>query len=237
MREEDESEAIPTTHRAGKMTFSRSRRLRDQCWAAIEERVKARLKEHVGEILEWWAYDDEEVARENRDDRPAAVVFGPRGLCFATPAFDGERPVYVISGYLLDPVSARRFPIAHRPQHGPPHRPGWAAKPEPAPQARPGTHLVDIGLPDEARELLGNLPARVQSLLQGPFTSGQRVDNCGWYYEGDERRLAVFTVFLAGDRDVTLVTGTSTVPPARTSAGAHWDLVCHQATVVGRRGM
>jgi hypothetical protein len=216
-----EGEAIPTAHEARPLAFSWDARLRQHCWDGLEEKVRARLLENAGNIIAWWAFDEPE-------GRPSAIVFGERELCFATPHFADDRSVYLISGYLLDSASARRRHVEHMP--GP-------AVERVRHSAAHGTRLVDIGLPDDARAVLGNLPLQVQDALQGPFAAGQRVEDCRWYYEGDERHLSVFIVFLAGSSTVTLATGTKVIPQGHTDATAHWQLVCHQATVIGRRGL
>lgn len=209
---------IPTRHEAGPITFAWGARLRDECWQALEPRVRDRLHQYAGEVICWWAADDTAAGR------PSATVFGSRELCFATPSFNGDRPVYVISGYLLDPASSRthRIPSGHGPETG----------------LRSGENVreVDIGLPDEVRGMLGNLPPRAQTLLQGPFTGGRRVESHGWHYEGDERTLTFFALYLAGANSITLATGTKSVPPGNPGAPPEWDLTCHQARVIGHRG-
>jgi hypothetical protein len=216
-----EGEAIPTAHEARPMALSWDARPRQHCWDGLEEKVRARLLENAGNVIAWWASDEP-------GGRPSAIVFGERELCFATPQFAEDRPVYLVTGYLLDPASGRRSHVEHKP--GP-------VVDRVRQSAAPGTRLVDIGLPDDARGVLGNLPPRVQDALQGPFAAGQRVENCSWYYEGDERDLGVFIVFLAGGSTVTLATGTKIIPPGHTDATAQWNLVCHQAAVIGRRGL
>ncbi len=152
---------VPTRQEAGPITFTWGARLRDECWRALEPPVRDRLHQHAGEVICWWAADDSTTGR------PTATVFGSRELCFATPSFDGERPVYVISGFLLDPALSRTYRI----------NPGQG----PETDLRSGEDLdkVDIGLPDEVRGMLGNLPPRAQTFLQGPFTGGRHVQNYG----------------------------------------------------------
>lgn len=63
------------------------------------------------------------------------------------------------------------------------------------------------------------------------------MENHGWYGEGDERTLSFFALYLAGAETVTMATGAKTVPPENPGASPEWDLTCHQARVIGRRGL
>ncbi|GAA1802210.1 hypothetical protein [Actinomadura chokoriensis] len=209
---------IPTRHEAGPVTFAWGARLRDECWRALDPRVRDRLHQHAGEVICWWAADDPAVGR------PSATVFGSRELCFATPSFDGERPVHLISGYLLDPASSRTYRIDP------------AQTSEAGLRSGENMHEVDIGLPEEVRGMLGNLPPRAQTLLQGPFTGGRHVESHGWHYEGDERTLNFFALYLAGAESITMATGTKSAPTRDPGGPAQWNLICRQARVIGHRG-
>lgn len=139
----------------------------------------------------------------------------------------------MITGYRIDPASIRRTEVVHRPS---PHPEPPSARP-PALRAGPGVRPVDIGLSDEARGVLGNLPVRAQDALQTPFTVTRTVERCDWYYQGDERHLEVFVCYLASRRTVTVATGSMHIPPGHTARSAHWTLTCHQASVIGVRGL
>lgn len=216
-----ELEAVPTTHEARPIDMAWGARIRRPCWESLEDRVRTRLLQNAGTVIDWWASD-------GPDGRPSAVVLGERELCFADPVFIDDRPVYLVTGYMLDPASIRRFG----------GRPGPKPVDDPVRQvAPPGTRLVDIGLEDDVRGVLGNLPAHVQDALQAPFTSGRRVERYGWYGEGDERHLDVFVVFLAGPHAVTAATGALLHHSGHTGTTTQWTLTCHQAAVVGRRGL
>lgn len=138
----------------------------------------------------------------------------------------------MITGYRLDPASIRRTEVVHRP--------GPGTEPPPARPARPsgsGVRLVDIGLSDEARGVLGNLPVRAQDALQLPFAATRTVERCDWYYQGDEQRLEVFVCCLASRHAVTVAAGSMHIPPGHTARSAHWTLTCYQASVTGLRGL
>jgi hypothetical protein len=220
-----DAETDPTRHRAGPLPFAWGARPRDECWAALDEPVRARLEAYAGEIIDRWAYDQD---HQQGEGGRVAGVFGTQGLCTATRTNDEGGPRYVVSGYRLDPRSVLTRSIKHRPD------PAARLRRAPA-AAAPETQPIDIGLSDEVGGLLGNLPPRAQAFLQAPFVTGRRVADFGWYYEGDERRLDVFIIYLVGEHDVTFATGTKDLPPGHVAATAHWDLVCHQATVIGRQ--
>jgi hypothetical protein len=121
--------------------------------------------------------------------------------------------------------------------HRPPPYATTAAPYGPAGGTGPGASAgAGIGLDREAEGLLGNLPPRVQELLQTPFSAERPVLRHGWAYEGFEHRLDMFMVYLAGSRDVTVATGTKVVPAGHTDATAHWSLTCYRASVARRIG-
>ncbi|WP_188196104.1 hypothetical protein [Nonomuraea sp. SYSU D8015] len=211
------------------MGFDHGVRLREECWKSLGERVRARLEELTGRTLGWYATED----RSDPGDRRKAVVFGERGLCLAEPRIDTQhRPVYSITGYLLDPTSFRSKQIDHRPA---PDRD--AAAPDGF-EARggPGGREAISGLNTTALGVLGNLPPKAQELLQAPLLRDQRVQDCGWHYEGFEHYLKVFVMFLAGHQDVTVAVGQRVIPVGHTPRTAHWSLTCYRASVVRRIG-
>lgn len=210
-------------HHGTEMSLSSGRPGRDQCWTMLGERVRARILDHAGPVIEWWAQEDSSAG----DGRPYAVVFGERGLGVAEPRLNTEhRPVYTVSAYLLD--SFRHQVIDHRP---PPRRSGQPARGPAGPPRGP-----DIGLDRGAKGLLGNLPPEAQELMQAPFLGGQEILRSAWYYEGKPHHLTVFMLFLAGPRDVTVATGTKIVPAGHTDETAHWSLTCRRASVTRRIG-
>lgn len=200
--------------------------LRDECWKMIGAPVRDRIRQRSGEIIEWWA-----GIPEGSDGRPIAVVVGRNAAVFAEPRRSTEqRPVYVLAVYDLDFGSIREGPVEHRPARDSRLR----LKPRPARTPAPQGPMVQ-GLTDSARGVLGNLPRRAQELLQAPFLADE-VLRCEWHYEGAEHRLDMFGIVLAGERELTLATGTKDVPSGHTETSAHWSLRCYRATVTGRSG-
>ncbi|MFI6516444.1 hypothetical protein ACIBF1_12870 [Spirillospora sp. NPDC050679] len=213
---DSDEDSIPILHEARLLGFAPIARPREECWAALGEQVRARLQENAGETIEWLAY-------RYSDDRLYAMVFGTRGISFAEPV-TGSEDAYELTGYRL--TEHRRFTIEHRPlpETGSSFR-------SPSPGAQP----IDLGLNEEARGILGNLPPAAQEALQAPFTLGPAIEKNSWYYSGTAGEIAPFVFYLANPRAATLVTGTKTTPPGHTDATAHWSLTCHQATVTGER--
>lgn len=210
-------------HQAGEMGLGTDEKLRQECWETIGERTRTRLTELAGGVIDWIARRDSSSA----DGRPYAVVFGDKGLSIAEPRISTEhRPVYSLSAFVFVPASLRHVQVDYRPL------PTVMAGPSGPATSGQG----NLGLGPEAQGLLGNLPPRVQELLQTPFVSGQPVLRCNWGYEGFEHSLDMFMVCLAGARDVTVATGTKMVPAGHTSATAHWSLTCYRASVARRIG-
>jgi hypothetical protein len=205
------------------MGLDHGARLREECWSSITGRVRARLEELTGPTLGWWAKEDSYAT----DSRCRAIVLGEQGLCIADPRINTEhRPVYAITGYLLDPASFRNMRIDHRP----------APRQDTPGSGSPGGQMLDSGLTAAAQGMLGNLPPRAQELLQVPFLGGQRVRDCDWHYEGSEHHLKMFMIFLAGQQDVTAAVGHKVVPVGHTAQTAHWSLTCYRASVIRRIG-
>jgi len=211
------------------MGLSADEKLRQACWQTIGSRVRNRLVELAGGIIEWDAHRDD----SSPDGRPYAVVFGDRGLSLADPQLSARlRPVYAVSAFAFFSRSLRHVRVDHRP---PPYAASRASGPvrSPGPTA-PG--FAVLGLSADTQGVLGNLPPRAQELLQAPFADGQRVLRCQWGYEGSEHGLSMFLLYLAGPRDVTVAVGTSVIPPGHTTATAHWSLMCYRAAVARRIG-
>lgn len=210
-------------HRAGEMGLADDAKLRKECWDTIGQRTRQRLGELAGNTIEWYARKDS----SSLDGRSHAAVFGDRGLSIAEPRINTDhRPVYAISAFEFTPSSLRHVPVDYRPR---PQHVGTASGVE-------TSNGSVIGLSTAARGMLGNLPPRVQELLQVPFATGQQITRCHWHYEGSEHHLRMFMIYLAGPKDVTVAVGTKTVPAGHTSATAHWSLTCYRASVARRIG-
>ncbi|GAB1332042.1 hypothetical protein ACE1SV_63810 [Streptomyces sennicomposti] len=214
--------ARTAVHAPQHMDIAIGRPLRQACWDSLPMPARDRLVERAGQIIEWWADQDPSAG-----GRPYAVVFGERGLALAEPRINTEhKPVYKISCLVLDPSSFRYVTVDHRP---PPASPG----PPPAGASAP----PEIGLDDATKGVLGNLPQKVQELLQAPFLAGQKILVRPFHYEGNDHRLDMFGLVLAGPRDVTAAVGTKEVPVGHTDATAHWALTCYRASVTQRVGV
>ncbi|MCX3063420.1 hypothetical protein [Streptomyces beihaiensis] len=204
------------------MDLVTGRPLRQAWWDSLPAPARDRLLERAGQIIEWWAEEDASAR-----GRSYAVVLGERGLALAEPRINTEhKPVYKISCLVLDPSSFRHVTVDHRP-------PPAASPLSPAGASAP----PEIGLDDEAKGVLGNLPQKVQELLQAPFLAGQKILTRSFHYEGHDHHLDMFGIVLAGPRDVTAAVGSKKVPVGHTDATAHWALTCYRASVTQRIGL
>ncbi|OLT25948.1 hypothetical protein BJF79_12545 [Actinomadura sp. CNU-125] len=210
----------PATHRPGELSLG-GEGTREENWRTIGARTVRRLTELSGTPIDWFANLD----TSSGDGRSYAVTLGESGLSFAEPRVNAEhRPVYAISSFQFAPGSLRHVPVNHRPA------------PRAAGPSAPGAPPPDLGLSRRAREVLGNLPAQAQELLQAPFLQGQKILRNQWYYEGWEQHLPCFVFVLAGAKDVTAATGSMVVPAGHSAATAHWTLTCYRASVARRIG-
>ncbi|MBT2211304.1 hypothetical protein [Actinomadura sp. NEAU-AAG7] len=211
----------PGAHQPGEMGLSTGRNLRHECWEMVGVRIRQRLAELSGAAIEWYA-----ATHSSDERRPYAVAFGNAGLSVAEPRVGTDhRPVYAISSFQFAPGSLRHVRVDHRPY---PHAPG--------PSAGGPADAPTLGLGRSTLGLLGNLPPRAQELLQTPFVDGQKILRDDWHYEGHAHHLDMFMFFLAGAKDVTVATGTKTIPVGHTDATAHWSLTCYRASVARRIG-
>jgi hypothetical protein len=201
----------------------------DDCWRGLGVQLRDRLLALAGEVVLWWC---RQSAEETHAD---VVVLGKRALVMtesrAIVGADGRlRDVYVLPEYVLDPASFLRVdvtgfanPLDRAPQR--PH-PGIMAPPP---------DVSDLGLDDDVKGMIGNLPARAQQLLQEPFIRDDRIEQSRYYYWGEAHELDMFSIVLAGRRSVTFATGSMRVPLGYRSDAAHWTLVCGRARVTSRR--
>jgi hypothetical protein len=197
---------------------------REKSWEAMPAKIRDRLAELAGDVLEWFTEHDS----SSSEDRPRAVVLGTRALCIAEPRIDSTgRPVYALNRYEFAPNSHKRIPVEYRPGRDD------AAAPRVAPQA--GVPLPqptrDIGLSRSEAGQLGNLPPAAQELLQAPFSAKDPVRRCEYWYRGSPHRLDIYILVLAGRRFVTAAIGTQVVPVGHTAVNAHWNLTCHRMAV------
>jgi hypothetical protein len=213
----------PTTHQGSGLPLA-DRPTREESWAALSVKMRDRLAELAGEVIEWFARHDPSYG----EHRPRAVVLGTKALCIAEPRIDTTgRPVYELNRYEFVPGSHKTRRVEHRPRRN--------VSGEPRPSAQPGASLPrrenDLGLSLRESGQLGNLPPAAQELLQAPFSSTDPVRRCEYFYEGFPNRLDVYMFLLAGRHFVTAAVGTQQVPVGHTVANAHWDLICHRLAV------
>ncbi|SFN50724.1 hypothetical protein [Actinomadura madurae] len=189
-------------HQPGDMLFN-APMTREETWQTIPKRTRKKLKRRSGKPIDW-------IANLGPDGLPWAVTFGKRGLAAYRTNFD-------VFSFDFTPGSLNRVPVDG----------GYPSDTEPPEDSMP-VDPPDLGINQEDYDILGNLPARAQRLLQLPFLDGQEVlSNC-WLYKGTLERLDEFMFYLAGPREVTVATGTMAVTPGGT---AHWSLTCYHATV------
>ncbi|MFY1614743.1 hypothetical protein [Micromonospora sp. WMMD736] len=205
---------------------------RQECWRRLPRRVADRMIELAGDRIEWWAFCRGTGDTGGPDDnRPAAVLLGAAGVCFADPRLDAAyKPVYSVSCYQLDSGSLRQVAVVHRPEAAGVAFPGARQPAPPPPQ-------VDVpGLDAWTADRLGNLPPEAQLLLRAPFTRDHPVLRGTFHYEGSDHQLDFFAIVLAGARHVTMATGTRVIPVGHNEHTAHWSLTCGRASVTRRIG-
>jgi hypothetical protein len=211
------------TYQGSGLPLGSSRPTREETWAAISAKIRDRLGELAGDVLEWFT-EEESSSVENR---PRAVVLGTRAFCIAEPRIDSAgRPVYVLNRYEFVPGSHKKMQVEHRPGRDNVAAPKVAAGakgslPQPS----------DLGLSTRDAGQLGNLPPKVQELLQAPFSAKDPVQRCEYWYRGRPHRLDIYMLVLAGRHFVTAAIGTQQVPVGHTVANAHWNLTCHRFAV------
>ena len=197
---------------------------RDECWAAMSAKIRGRLTEQAGDVIEWFAWRDP-YAGENR---PRGVILGTRAFCIAEPRIDAAgRAVYALNRYEFVPGSHKTIPIHHRPGPGS----GTAQRVGAQPGASVPKRKSELGLSSQETGQLGNLPLKAQELLQAPFSSRDPVQRCEYWYTGRANRLDTYIFVLAGRHFVTAAVGTQQVPVGNTVANAHWNLTCHRLAV------
>jgi hypothetical protein len=211
------------TYQGSGLPLGSSRPTREETWAAMSAKIRDRLGELAGDVLEWFT-EEESSSVENR---PRAVVLGTRAFCIAEPRIDSAgRPVYVLNRYEFVPGSHKKIQVEHRPG-----RDNVAAPKAAAGAKGPLPQPSDLGLSTRDAGQLGNLPPKVQELLQAPFSAKDPVRRCEYWYRGRPHRLDIYMLVLAGRHFVTAAIGTQQVPVGHTVANAHWNLTCHRFAV------
>jgi hypothetical protein len=224
LRASRRNEPRPTTFQGSGLPLDDRYPTREESWAALSAKIRDRLTELAGDVIEWFASSDP-FSSENR---PRAVVLGIRAFCVAEPRIDATgRPVYELNRYEFVPGSHKAIPIEHRPgargvaaAKAPP-KTGPSA---PQPKSQLGLSPRDVGQ-------LGNLPPKAQELLQAPFSPTDPIRRCEYWYFGRANHLDIYMFVLAGRHFVTAAVGTQQVPIGHTVANAHWNLTCHRLAV------
>jgi hypothetical protein len=197
---------------------------REESWAALSVKLRDRLAELAGDVIEWFASSDP----YSREKRPRAVVLGTQAFCVAEPRIDiNGRAVYELNRYEFVPGSHKTIPIEHRPGTRSAAAARVASETGPSllqPKSQLGLSSQDLGQ-------LGNLPPKAQELLQAPFSSTDPVRRCEYWYSGRAHHLDIYLFVLAGRHFVTAAVGTQQVPIGHTVANAHWNLTCHRLAV------
>ena len=197
---------------------------RDDSWEAMSPKIRARLAEQAGDVIEWFASYDP----YSSENRPRAVLLGTRALCIAEPRIDATgRAVYELNRYEFVPSSHKTIPVEHRPGTGG----GVAPRVPPRPHASLPRPKSELGLSSRETGQLGNLPPTAQELLQAPFSSEHPVRRCEYWYSGRANRLDIYMFVLAGRHFVTAAIGTQQVPVGHNVNNAHWNLICHRMAV------
>lgn len=214
----------PPTYQGSGLPLGGASATREKSWEAMSAKIRDRLAELAGDVLEWFAEHDPSSA----ENRPRAVVLGTRALCIAEPRIDSTgRPVYVLNRYEFAPNSHRKIPVEYRPGRDDATARRVASQAG-ASLPRPTS---DLGLSPREAGQLGNLPPAAQELLQAPFSAKDPVRRCEYWYQGTPHRLDMYIFVLAGRRFVTAAIGTQQVPVGHTVANAHWNLTCHRMAV------
>jgi hypothetical protein len=102
----------PPTYQGSGLPLGGGSATRERNWEAMSAKIRERLAELAGDVLEWFAEHDP----SSSEDRPRAVVLGTRALCIAEPRIDSTgRPVYVLNRYEFAPGSHKKIPVEYRP--------------------------------------------------------------------------------------------------------------------------
>jgi hypothetical protein len=216
--------AAAPVHQARPLTFVDSDSTREEVWVRLPAKVRQRVEARYGQLLQWWADDDEE-------SRPSAVVLGDRALVTVEPTTNSSGgSAYRIAALPLDPASFRSVRVT-----------GHGAQPAPAPAPAPAAHTGPGSDPGQFRinpklaGFLGQLPARAQQLLQEPFLANNEEPDWRYHYRrtGAAHGLSAATLhvwcYLTDLRTVTFVAGTGAGARDGGSAGA-WQLTCWRAS-------
>lgn len=226
----DPYRAPSAVHAPGALHLSPTSRTMDECWELLSPKVRQRIIDRAGPVIERWVYP-------NAEDRICCVVLGVRGLVTAEPTYNASgghatavqllaaRPDSVRSVQVNADTTAERY----RPASGRPEAPA------------PGGSPLAPRLPADFTAFLGNLPARAQTLLQEPFGRTAQPLYCDHYYReaGPSHGVGAKTLrvwcYLTDRRRVTFAAGHGvTYGPSFEAAG--WHLTCWRFDIAGPPG-
>lgn len=177
---------------------------REHWWGRLTEPARRRIAASAGPTVEWWACDE--------DDLPYAVVLGANALVVWDPA---KLTAY---RYVRRSLAGARVRERLSTTDA-----GGDLVADPAPP-------VDLGLAENLRGFLGNLPAEAQQRLQQPFLGDDRVVHGEFFYYGSETDMDIWC-YLAGRATITFVAGHRKARPGTVT----WDLTCYNAPLEASR--
>jgi hypothetical protein len=214
-------------HAPGEMPTQPMSQTGDDLWERLDARVRARIVERAGRIHTRYAYEPE-------PGRIAAVVLGDGGLIVAQPITKPSGgPATALTQLRTRPGTARSVQVdADTAAERQAARPTGPVSP-PAPAS-------GRSLPADFTGFLGNLPARVQHLMQEPFIGSPAHLQCDHYYfisassgRGIGARTMHTWCYLTDRREVTFAWGTAFTTGA-SFAAARWRQTCVRFSVAGR---
>jgi hypothetical protein len=227
-------------HQPRSIHWTGSATTREECWDRLSVRVRDRVADRLGELIEWWATES--------DGGIKAVALGTRALILVTPTLNqAGRPASKLVTVNLDENSFRSAQIR---EAMPPRGSGYAARSdtgrEPATGERPGERPGDTAASQLTRRLdpnmagfLGLLPTRAQQLLQDPFLYGdaELSFDTHAYRSGRSQGLASTTIrtwcYLTDKRALTFCAGLGR-DYNDNSGATGWELTCWRADTTGR---
>jgi hypothetical protein len=223
-------QAAAATHAPGDLHLAPASRTMDECWELLSPKVRQRMLERAGQVVDRWLYVD-------HNDRVAGVLLGSRGLVTAEPTYNASGGhATAVQVLAAEPGSARSVQVdadttveRYAPMGGSPGRPAVTAP------------TLAGRLPADFVAFLGNLPARAQTLLQDPFVGTARPLYCDHYYretgpaQGAGGRTLRVWCYLTDRRRVTFASGHGFTFGA-TFVAAVWQLTCRRFDVAGPAG-
>ncbi len=215
-------QAAAPVHAPGAMPTSPTTLTMDELWGMLDPRVQARIIERAGRIHTRFTYED-------TPGRVVAVVLGDRGLVMAQPTVNRSGgPATALTQLGAQPGTERSMQVdadTSTERHFAPTAANAATPVRPP-----------LPLPADFAGFLGNLPARVQELVQDPFIGTTRDLQCDHYYTTSSRGHGIggstmqTWCYLTDRRTVTFAWGTG-FAVGGSFAQARWRQTCVRFTV------